>query len=351
MRIEAIVKAGVFLVALAVAGPALSPARAADQTSVLVTTTKIRKASLPRTVSAYGTVQADPSARQSVMAPTAASVAKIYVRLGQVVRKGAPLIVLQPNPQTSADYAKARSALQAANAQVRHTRELLSQYLATRQQLIDAETAQSDARAALEALKAQGAGGAKTITAPFPAVVTNIGTSIGTLVTEGTALLELAPPGALVLKVGVVPADAVTIKPGDRAVVKALGRHTTIDASVLLRGGVVDPRNGLVPVEIGLPTDAMLPGETAAATITTASIDGFVVPHAAIQIGSNGHPYVVQVIDGAARLVPVRLHDADGDKNVVSGKLDLKAPLVVLGAHQLADGMKVRLSNAKRSGP
>ena len=350
MRIETMAKALALPFALAVAAvPAV--ALADSQPSVLVTTTKVRKGSLPHTVSAYGAVQADPSARQSVMAPTAATVAKIYVRLGEVVDKRAPLIELQPNPQTSADYAKARSAFQAANAQVRHTRELLSQYLATRQQLVDAEKAQSDARAALEALKTQGAGGPNVIKSPFRAAVTRIDTSTGTLVTEGTALLELAPPGALVLKVGVVPADATAIEPGDKAIVKALGRDTTMDASVLLRGGVVDPSNGLVPVEIGLPKDSMLPGETAVATITTASIEGFVVPHAAIQIGDSGHPYVVQVFGNAAKLVPVRVLDAEGGKDVVAGKLDLKAPLVVSGAHQLQDGMKVRLPDTKQAIP
>lgn len=351
MRIEAMAKALAVLVAVAAASVPATRALADEQPSVLVTTTKVQKGSLRHTVSAYGTVQADPSARQSVMAPAAATVSKIYVRLGEVVDKGAPLIALQPNPQTSADYVKARSALQAADAQVRHTRELLSQYLATKQQLVDAEKAQSDARAALEALKTQGAGGLKTIRAPFRAAVTKIDASTGTLVTEGTALLELAPPGALVLKVGVVPADAAAIKPGDEAVVTALGRDATINATVLLRGGMVDPSDGLVPVEIGLPKDAMLPGETAAATITTALIQGFVVPHVAIQIDDSGHPYVVQVVNNTAKLVSVRVLDAEGSKDVVFGKLDLKAPLVVSGAHQLQDGMKVRLSNAKRSSP
>lgn len=330
---------------------AAPPALAAGQPSVLVTIAKVRKGSLPHTVSAYGTVQADPSARQAMMAPAAATISKIHVRLGEVVDKGAPLIELQPSPQTSADYAKARSALHAADAQVRHTRELLSQYLATRQQLVDAKKAQSDARAAFRALKMQGAGGAKTINAPFRAAVTKIDTSVGTLVTEGTALLELAPPGALVLKIGVVPAEAAAIKPGDKAVVKALGRDKTVEGSVLLSGGVVDPNDGLVPVEIGLPKDAMLPGETATATVTTASVAGFIVPHAAVLIDDNGHPYVVQVIGKVAKLVPVRILDADGDNDVVSGKLDLKAPLVLSGAHQLQDGMKVRFSDTQRTTP
>jgi RND family efflux transporter MFP subunit len=302
-------------------------------------------------VSAYGSVQADPSARQAVMAPVAAIVGKIYVRLGQVVNKGAPLIQLLPAPQTGALYHRARAALKAANAQYRHTRELVAQYLATKQQLADAERAQSDARAALRALEAQGASGPKTIRAPFRVAVTKIDSSVGSLVGEGSALFELAPPDSLVLKVGVVPSDAAAIAPGDKAVVKAVGRDNVIYTAVLARGAVVDPSDGLVPIEIGLPKDAMLPGETAAASITTSAIKGFLVPHAAIQIDDHGRPYVVQVIGKAAKLILVRVLGANGGKDVVSGKLVLSAPLVVSGAHQLNDGMRVRLSKKKRQVP
>jgi membrane fusion protein (multidrug efflux system) len=325
-----------------------SPAKADDQASVLVTTTKLRKGSLQHTVTAYGTVQADPSARQAVMAPAAAMVAKIYVRVGEEVKKGAPLVQLIPNPQTHADYAKARAALAAANAQLRHTRELLSQYLATKQQLADAENAQAAARAALTALETQGAGGPKTLTAPFHATVTKIGANSGMLVSEGTPLLELAPPNALVLRAGVVPMDASVIKSGDKATIKPIGAETQIDARVLLRGAVVDPRDGLVPIEIALPPNTLLPGEAARVTIATRSINGFVVPHKAILINDNGHPYVVQVVNMTARLVPVQVMVANGDKNVISGKLDPKAPLVLSGAYQLQNGMKVRFSNSSK---
>ena len=327
------------------------PAIAADKPSVLVTTTKLRTGSLPRTVSAYGTVQADPSARQAVMAPTAATVAKIYVRVGQGVKNGAPLIQLAPNPQTRADYAKARSALTAATAQVRHTRELLSQYLATKQQLVDAEKAQADARAALAALETQGAGGLKTLTAPFRATVTKIDANAGMLVSEGAALLELAPPNALVLRAGVVPTDARTIKAGDEATIKPIGSDTHLDARVLQRGAIVDPHDGLVPVEIGLPPDTLLPGESAQVTIATTSVRGYVVPHQAILINDKGHPYVVQIVDKVAKLVPVRVLAADGAKNVVAGRLDPNALLVLSGAYQLQDGMKVRQSNSDNSAP
>jgi RND family efflux transporter MFP subunit len=343
-RVQAVV---VIVLGLLVSGTGVCAASNTDQTSVLVTTTTVRTGSLPHTVSAYGIVQADPSARQAIMAPISASVAKISVRLGEEVPKGAPLIELVPNPQPRADYAKARSALRAADELVKHTKELLSLYLATRQQFVDAEKAQSDARAGLQALKAQGADGPKTLIAPFHATVTKIDASVGMLAAEGAPLLELAPPNSLVLRAGVVPSDASAIKPGDKATIVPVGVDRHLDATVLLRGAVVDPADGLVPVEISLPSNTLFPGQSAEATITTALVDGFVVPHEAILIDNSGHPYVVQVVGQIAKLVPVQVLDADGAKNVVAGALDLKAPLVLSGAYQLQNGMKVRLSNSK----
>ncbi len=336
-------------VAAALQFAAAAPAN--EEPSVLVTTTRLRPGNLPHTVSAYGTVQADPSARQAVMAPASAGVSRIYVRVGEEVAKGAPLIQLVPNPQTHAAFAQARSALAAANSQLQHTRELLSMYLATRQQLVDAQKAQSDARAALNALQTQGAGGPKILTAPFRATVTKIDANAGMLVTEGSALLELAPPNRLVLRVGVVPADAAAIRPGDKASVTPLGGGASFDATVLLRGAVVDAADGLVPIEIGLPANTLMPGETAKTTIATHAVQGYVVPHAALLINDRGHPYVVQVKGMAAKLVPVQVLQANGGQDVIAGKLDPAAPVVLSGGHQLEDGMKVRLSDPRRSAP
>lgn len=322
---------------------------AAEQApSVLVTTTNLQRGQLPRTVSAYGTVEADPSAKRAIMATASATVAQIYVRLGQMVDKGAPLLQMVPNPQTQADYARARSALSAANAQLQHTRELLSQYLATKQQLVDAEKAQSDARVALDAFQSQGAGGAKIFTAPFRATVTKIDANTGMFVAEGAALLELAPPSALVLRVGIVPSEANAIAAGNPAKIKPLGSNHDLASHVLLRGAVVNPGDGLVPVEVAIPSNTLLPGETATATISTNSVSGFVVPHTAVLINDQGQTYVVQVSHGKAVLVTVRVLNEAGGRNVIAGKLDLKAPVVLSGARQLQNAMNVRLSSTQQ---
>ena len=319
--------------------------------SVLVQTTPVRKGSLPLIVYVFGTVEANPSGQKAIMSPLSGIVDDVYVRLGDDVPSGAPLLRLSPNPQTGAAFAQAASTLEAASASVRHTQQLFDEKLATNQQLADAKSAESNARAALTALQAQGAGGPTTIRAPFHAIVTSLSTSAGSIVPEGGPLLTLALPSALILRVGVVPSQASAIKPGDKAHITAVGGTRAYDGTVTLRGATVDTTSGLVPVDVSLPTGALLPGETAQATITTGTVQGYVVPHDAVLVDDKGNPYVVQAIHLVAKVVHVSVLGTDGDNDTVDGPLDMTAPLVLAGNYQLQDGMRVRFSDpAAKSG-
>ncbi|MGH6988712.1 MAG: efflux RND transporter periplasmic adaptor subunit [Stellaceae bacterium] len=318
---------------------------AAKEPSVLVQTTALHRGRLPSLITAYGTVAANPMARQTVVAPLAAVVEQVYVRQGELVAKDAPLVRIRPNPTVASAYAQAQAAVRAAHIGAARTRKLVGQHLATRQQLAAAENAETDARATLAALSAQGAGGVTILRAPFRAVVTVVSTSAGALAAEGTALLDLARPEALVLRVGVMPAEAAAIKVGDPAAVTPLGERAASSGKVLAAGSVVEASSGLVPIEIAVPGDTLLAGEMAKAVITTGTVEGFVVPHAAILIDGRGRTYVVQAVNGFARLILVTVLAAVGDQDVIAGPLLPSAALVLAGNYQLQNGMKVRRSD------
>jgi RND family efflux transporter MFP subunit len=343
--------AGLVLAGLLAAGlalflvPSMAASPADAKPSVLVETTPLRKGSLPRIVRAYGVVQASASARQAIMAPVAAIVGELDVRPGEEVAAGAPLLRLLPSPTTNSAYARARSALRVAIQRVGRTRQMLSGHLATGQQLADAEQAESNARAALAALDAEGAAGPNTLQAPFQAIVVDVTTSPGAIVAEGSRLLDLVRPAGLVLNAGIVPTQAVTIEPGDPAAISALGAHGTVAGRVALRGAFVDAASGLVPVEIDVPAGEFLSGERAEAAITTGRSQGYVVPHQAILVNDSGAAYVVQAKDGVATEVAVRILGSAGDEDVIDGPLDAASPLVLAGAYQLQNGMKVRVAD------
>jgi len=325
--------------------PLLAATGGGSEPSVLVQTTMVQKGRLPQVVVAYGTAQANPAAQGSLTAPLAASVAKVYVRVGQTVAKGDPLVELAPTPPTTATYTAAVSARRLARDELARTRQMLSESLATAQQLAAAEKADSDALATLSALQAQGAARPSLVRAPVNATVTAVAAKTHAIVAEGAPLVELSRTDGLVLVVGVVPMQAATIKTGNKAVVTPVGGTATSTAQVVLRGALVDSTNGLVPIEISLPSGALFPGEAAQASITTGMVDGFVVPHAAVLVHDNGDTYVVQAIVGTAKIVPIRVLVSAGSMDAIDGALDTAAPLILAGNYQLQDGMKVRLSN------
>ncbi|HET9106594.1 MAG TPA: efflux RND transporter periplasmic adaptor subunit [Steroidobacteraceae bacterium] len=330
--------------------PAHADASGAAKPSVLVTLAPLKRGSLPHVVIGYGTVVPASSGRKMVMAPVSAVVGTVDVRLGQQVPKGAPLMRLDPSPTTAASYDQARSALAVAKHLVQSTRKLMVLHLATQQQLANAQKSESDARAALVALNAVGAGGERIVRAPFSAIVTTLTARPGEIVSAGTPLLDLAAPGHLVLTVGVVPAQAAEVNADDPAKVTLVGGTRPVAGRVLLRGAVAEADTGLVPVEISLPPGSLLPGEMAEAAITTRAMEGYVVPHKALLVDEKGSPYVVQAANGIAHKVPVRVLDANGARDVITGALDPRAWLVLTGNYQLDNGMRIRLADPKQGG-
>ncbi len=258
--------ASVFFVILLRAGAPVTVFAAQNEPSpsVLVTLTKLQKGSLPRIVTVFGKVEASTSMRHTITAPATAMVDAIFVKSGEKVKPGAPLVRLGPTTQTAAAYKKAVSALNDARGLVQRTQSLLEQHLATRQQLADAEKAVSDSQASFNALSAEGASTPQTLSAPDDAIVTAVATSLGTFVNQGAVLMELAGSEGLVLHAGAVPEHAAESHQGDRAKVTPLGRAEVATGNVVLRGSIVDPNTGLVPIDIALPTGSFLSGSDGA---------------------------------------------------------------------------------------
>ena len=314
--------------------------------SVLVKLIPLQQGSLPQVLTIYGSVGSATSARRTVMAPLSSAVTNIYVRRGEIVAKNAPLVKLEPSPGAVSSYTQAQSALKVASEITKRTRSLLASHLATQDQLVQAEKTQSDAQAALAALQAQGAGGSGVLRAPVAGIVTAIDTTPGAIVTEGSGLVQLAQPNGLVLQAGAIPREASAIQKGNAVTLTPIGGGGGLSGKVLFRGSLVEAANGLVPVEITLPAGKALLGEMFQADITVGKINGYVVPHEAILVNDTGKPYIVQAENMIAKKVPVKILGADGIKDVVSGSLDAKAPVILSGNYQLDDGTRIRLADA-----
>lgn len=330
---------------------ALATPAAASGPSIAVTLARLQPGNLPRVVTIYGTIGSPAPDRRLLMAPLPASVTDVYVQQGQRVAKDAPLVRLAPSPASAAAYDRAKSALHVAVQLVARTRAMVRVHLATDQQLFEAEKAEADARSGLAALTAQGAGGPLILRAPADAIVAKTDTAPGAIVAEGAPLVELAQPKGLVLKAGAVPNTARAIRPDDPVRLTPIGGGPVARGTVLFRAALVDPANGLVAVYISAPADRPLLGEMYRADITIGSAHGYVVPHRAVLVDSQGATYVVQARHLTAHRVPVRVLAEQGDKDAIAGHLAPQDPVVIDGNYQAREGSRLRLASARPGKP
>ena len=327
--------------------PVLAQADDDDNASALVTVTKLQQGSLPVTVTAFGQVQPGDTAQESVAAPLAARVGAVTVRAGQKIAAGTPMVTLIPTPETAAAFKQAKLAVRLSDEVVQRDQELVKAHLLPQVELSKALKDAADAKSTLAIMEEEGGAGPNTLKAPFDAIVTKVDAGPGAILAQGAPVVELAKPNGLVLEVGVVAAQAANIKPGDAVTITPLGSDENLQGKVLTREAMIDSTTGLVPVQISFPLEKMLAGEMARAVITAADAKGYVVPHEAVLVDTDGTVYVVQAVDMQAKKVAVQVLAGNGKQDVITGDdLDAGAPVVLQGNHQLDDGTKLRLAEA-----
>jgi RND family efflux transporter MFP subunit len=316
-----------------------------DQPSVSVSTVQVTQGSLPATLSAYGSIGAGAGAEDAITIGAAGMVASIPVIPGQEVAAGDTLAVMSADPPSIADLQKAENAATAARANRAHVAALLASHLATNADLANAEQALRDADATLAALRATGAGRNRTIQAQFAGVVSAVLAPHGTLQPAGAVLLRIINTHTLVATVGVAPAQADILKPGDPAAVTLLNAGAVISGRVLATAAMLDQQTGLDDVTISLDGPAPL-GEPVRAVITTGTLTGTIVPRDAVQNDDKGD-YAFQVdAKNIAHRVPVHVLGGAGDQIVLAPGLNPSMPMVTTGAYQLDDGATVRVAGS-----
>lgn len=321
--------------------------------SVAVTTQVVAQGSLPRTVDAYGTATAALDAATSLNIQAAGQVSHFEVAPGSTVKRGEPLLEFALSHEAIVAYAQAASALKLAQAQRQHASQLLSQQLATRDQLAQADKALADAQATLAALHAQQADRPTAVLkAPFDGIVTAIAVAQGDTLAAGATLLTVARSGGVIVMAGMEPAQREGIRPGAAATLIPLAGGAPLSGKLRRIADAIDPHSRLLAVEVG--TDAPLtPGAEFKLRIVAGSWHGWLVPRDAVIADGDGWR-VFQVdnaqVDkleknqGKAVAVPVQVVGEAGATTVVSGALVADRPLIVAGSTQLDDGVAVRVA-------
>ncbi len=231
-----------------------------------IATETIRAGGLAAEIVSQATVAHAPAGEAIVTARGAGAVTRVFKRLGDPVRAGETLAIVE-----SRDAAQIAADRSVANAKVVQAQKALAreQYLYKERvsARVELEAAQAEAAtAAAEARRAQVAAGAANVTrdgrgvivaSPISGRVTAEAVSLGAFVQPETELYRVADASKIQIEAAITPADAQRVSPGDKGVVELPdGRSVearvravtpTLSGETRSATAVLDVRAGLQP--------------------------------------------------------------------------------------------------------
>ena len=291
-------------------------------------------------VDAYSTVLVSPRVESQVLARKA--------RLGDVVKAGAPLVVL-----SSVEVAETQGALIVAEQDWQRIASLGPQAVSARR-YNESKVQRDQARAKLRAYGlsegqiggllrkgSAGADGSFELLAPAAGRVTTDEFLVGERVEPGRTLFTLVKEDSVWVVAQMAPADAERVKPGAEA--RILAHDTALPGTVVRRSHQTDERTRTVPVRIEVDNreDLLHPGELVETRIAVGSSAlKLAVPADAIVLLQNQPTVFVTKSNGTFEPAPVMVGDTrngwtiitqglkPGDTYVRKGAFNLKARLL-----------------------
>lgn len=283
-------------------------------------------------IPASATVEATPDAEAALTARAAGTVTRIFKRIGDPVRSGETLALVESRDASSivADRSAAAARVALASKKVSRERSLVSQGVSARADLETAQAelavAQADARraiAAAGAARVASDGRSVAVVSPISGRVTALAGKLGSFVAAETELFRVADPTRLQITASLPPADAARIRAGDRVELTTNDGQTAA-GRVRSATGVVDPnsRQSTVVIEPSAGTSLLVPGQLAHAQIFAsggASRTGLMIPQDAVQTFGERTVVFIRVRGGFRAATVTTGLRSGGRVEIVSG--------------------------------
>ncbi|WP_156143954.1 efflux RND transporter periplasmic adaptor subunit [Sphingomonas taxi] len=277
-------------------------------------------------------VQGDPQGVQVVSATIGGRVVSLTRNLGQSVRRGDALAIIESREAASLnaeiEAARARSAL--AQSNLRREQRLFAERVSPEQDLIAARTAATEANIAVRLAQQQlsatgGSGGALNrvaIRSPLSGQIIARSATLGQTVAADGELYRVANLSRVTIAASLSPADAGKVKPGTRVEVTSAGRRQ--EGRVTFVSPALDETTRLVQVIASLDNagGTWRVGEPVTASILLPSIGdhSITVPSTAVQSVENKMVVFVRTPSGF-KAVPVQAGRRNGDQVVITSGL------------------------------
>lgn len=314
-----------------------------------VETAPLEKTLISESITAYGSVIAQPDELQSVSVQYESKIVRLLVTAGEPVTVGNALIEVDPSPDAMLQLGEAKTAAEFSEKQLEETRRRFGMKLAVNQELQLAIQSAGDAKAKLASLEARGSGERARLQADRAGIVSTIDVRIGQIVPAGSQLFSIVPDDHIEVHLGVEPADAASLKAGDTVELAAVSNDgLLIPGKIRLITRRVNPQTRLVDTFVSVPPDSrLLLDEYVRGRIGIRSEEALAVPRSAVLPGEEGS-IVFTIVDGHAvgHKVSTGL-ESDTHTAVVSETLKAGDEVVITGNYVLEDGMAVTKSPGK----
>ncbi len=289
----------------------------------------VKRQSLGDAITAPGEAMLNAYLTSKITPRTPAQVIKRHVRLGDHVKKGAPLITL-----SSVEMAEAQGALMEANVELRRVKKLGRQVVSEKR-FVAAQIAYQQAYARVKAYGMTDkqikslikTGDATRATGEFRLISFQNGTVIsddfvvGELIEPGRVLMEISDESVLWIEARLPPADANRIKVDSPARVKVGERW--LDGRVVQARHTLDEatRTLAMHIEVANKNDELHPGQFVKVVIEgNKKREGLVVPVEAVLPSPDGDWQVfVQNEPGRFEPKEVDILTTVGDKMLIKG--------------------------------
>jgi RND family efflux transporter MFP subunit len=318
-----------------------------EEPAIAVSAGEVTQEPISSLYSTSATLRADR--RATVIARTRGVVRRLAVEEGDTVRAGQPLSYLEDEEQTIV-AARARSAEETARRDYERLSGLYDRGLVS---VDEYESKRRDAEDALHALELAELELSRTvIRAPIAGIVVIRHLDVGSTVSDGTAVYDLADLQPLYADVNIPERHVTRLQPGQDVLLTADATGTAARAVIERIAPAVDPATGTVKVTVAVEGDSGLrPGAFIRVDIVTDThVDALVVARSALVAeGRRWHLYRLSEDGATVEQIEVELGFENSDRVEIAGVTTTEITIepgdrvVVVGAPALSDGATVRV--------
>jgi membrane fusion protein, multidrug efflux system len=313
-----------------------------------VTTAPLHMGQITQTITAYGTITAEPGSIAIYSVPFECRVKRVPVNIGQKIDDKTVLMEIEPSSDARLQLLEAANTVDAANKDLKETQQRFDLKLATNQDLLQSQQNQQTAQVKLEHLQQSGgAGDQGKIIAKTAGFVVKIDAQDGQIIPADSSMAQIAPSDKTEIHLGVEPDDASQLKVGQ--VVQWFAQNGKTDdgegGKIHFIASRINPETRLIDVLITPDShDSLVLDSSVRAELVTNTKQALIVPRSAVLSEDNTYSLFTVKDDHAVKHVVILGLKNENEVEVTGDGLKDGDAVVVQGNMELEDGMSVTIA-------